>query len=91
MASKVKKPAAKPPVVKEPVEVAAEPIEEKPPEVEMENFNFGGYVAQAPKGSVPLYSESHPILGLTKAVFQVENAPGDGRVGGTKKNYVWRK
>ncbi len=96
-----KKPAAKakPPVAK----VAAPPkpaptprprrapAVEEAPVVEMEDFNFGGYVAQAPKGSVPLYSESHPILGLTKAVFQVESAPGDGRVGGAKKQYVWRK
>ena len=78
MASKVKKPVAKQPVAEAPV-------------VEMEDFSFGGYVAQAPKGSVPLYSESNPTEGLTKVVFQVENAPVDGRVGGTKKHYVWRK
>jgi hypothetical protein len=77
--------------VEEPVPASEPVIEEKPPEVEMEDFNFGGYVVQAPKGSVPLYSESHPIEGLTKVVFQVENAPGDGRVGGAGKQYVWRK
>ncbi len=86
MASKTTKPVAK---VAAPPKPA--PVVEKPPVVEMEDFNFGGYVAQAPKGSVPLYSESHPIEGLTKVVFQVENAPVDGRVGGTKKHYVWRK
>ncbi len=78
------KPRPKPPVVVPP------PVEEAPV-IEMEDFNFGGYVAQAPRGSVPLYSESHPIEGLTKAVFQVENAPEDGRVGGAGEQYVWRK
>lgn len=86
------RPAPKPPVVKAPTPAPAPaPVAEEAPVVEMEDFNFGGYVVQAPKGSTPLYSESHPILGLTKAVFQVENAPGDGRVGGAGKQYVWRK
>ena len=79
MASKVtSKPKAKEPV-----------IEEKPPE--MEDFNFGGYTVQAPQGSAPLYSESHPILGLTKVVFQTAMTAGDGRVGEPGGQYVWRK
>lgn len=94
-----KKPAVKSPEIAAPLVAKKTPdaeffkvvVEEKPPVVEMEDFNFGGYVAQAPKGSTPLYSESHPILGLIKAVFQTENAPGDGRVGGAGKQYVWRK
>lgn len=77
----------KPPVAK----VVAPPVAEKPPVIEMEDFNFGGYVVQAPKGCTPLYSESHPILGLTKVVFQTAMTAGDGRVGEPGGQYTWRQ
>jgi hypothetical protein len=60
-------------------------------EPEMADFQFGGYTVQAPKGSTPLYSESHPILGLTKVVFQTAMSAGDGRPGDPAGQYVWRK
>jgi hypothetical protein len=86
-----RKSAVKPPVVKASVARVAPVVEEKPPVVEMEDFKFGGYVVQAPKGCTPLYSESHPILGLTKVVFQTAMTAGDGRIGEPGGQYVWRK
>ncbi len=88
-----RKPAVKPPVVKAPVaKVVAPPVvEEKPPVVEMEDFKFGGWTVQAPKGCTPLYSESHPIFGLTKVVFQTAMTAGDGRIGEPGGQYVWRQ
>lgn len=74
-------------------ETAPEPVpnpEIRVEPVEMEDFSFGGYTVQAPKGCAPLYSESHPVLGLTKVVFQTAMTAGDGRVEAAGQ-YVWRQ
>ena len=57
----------------------------------MEEFLIGGHVVTAPKGAQLRSSSSHPVEGLTEAVFSIKMAAGDGRVDADATRYVWRK
>lgn len=80
------------PEVEEAVEEVA-PVEAEPaaPPVKLVPYFINGYELAAPEGATLLYSESDPVNGVTKAVFQTAMAAGDGRPSDPAGQYVWRK